>query len=212
MVKQVRAARTRQSLIRAAAEVFADDGYAMASLPSISKRAGVSAGALHFHFASKDALAREVESAATNSAEKMAEHCRSTADTLLQTLVHTTCSLMFAVLTEPVVRAGFRLGGDPSRRDATGLLQWWSEWVHGLIAQAQAAGELAEGVSPDGAAATIVAATVGFEGIGSRDQDWLSQERMSQFWAFLLPRLAASPPYQQAFRAGGTESSSDALS
>ncbi|MFD1276975.1 hypothetical protein ACFQ51_49860 [Streptomyces kaempferi] len=40
MVKQVRAARTRQALVRAAAEVFADDGYALASLPAISRGPG----------------------------------------------------------------------------------------------------------------------------------------------------------------------------
>ncbi|MFD7349969.1 TetR family transcriptional regulator, partial [Streptomyces sp. NPDC059876] len=64
MVKQDRAARTRQSLIRAGAEVYAREGFAPASLSVISRRAGVGNGALHFHFhfhfASKRALARAV--------------------------------------------------------------------------------------------------------------------------------------------------------
>nr|QIY76262.1 helix-turn-helix transcriptional regulator [Streptomyces sp. RLB1-33] len=72
MVRQVRAVRTRRALVRAAAEVFAEDGYALASLPVISRRAGVSTGALHFHFPSKDLLAREVEAAATVSVQRLA--------------------------------------------------------------------------------------------------------------------------------------------
>jgi AcrR family transcriptional regulator len=193
MVKQVRAARTRRSLICAAAEVFAADGYAMASLPSISRRAGVSAGALHFHFASKDALAKEVESAAADSVEKVVERCRSVADSSLQSLVHATHRLMFAVASDAVVRAGFQLSVDPSRKAGAGLLQWWSGWVHDVVVEARLAGELADDVSPEGVAAVIVGSTVGFEALGSLDRDWLSGERMVQFWTFVLPRLAASP-------------------
>lgn len=196
MVKQVRAARTRQALVRAAAEIFAADGYAMASLPAISRRAGVSAGALHFHFASKDALAREVEGAAAEQVQKMAEQARSSCGTVLESLVHTTCRLLVAMAADPVVRAGFKLGSDPSRKNGSGVLAWWRTWVCDLVVEAREAGELADDVSPEGAAAAIIAATVGFEALGSSDRDWLSEERAAEFWAFILPRLAASP--QQA--------------
>lgn len=73
MVKQARAAVTRQALISAAAEVFGADGYAMATLPAISSRAGVSSGALHFHFPNKEALASAVENAAAESARALTE-------------------------------------------------------------------------------------------------------------------------------------------
>jgi AcrR family transcriptional regulator len=193
MVRQVRAARTRQALVVAAAEIFAEEGYALTTLPAISRRAGVSTGALHFHFASKDGLAREVESAAADTVEKLAERCRSSADILLQSLVNATCQLLAAVNSDPVVKAGFKLGGDPSRKNGAGVPQWWYAWVRDLVVQAQGEGELADGVSPEGAAAVIVAATVGFEVLGSWDRDWLSGQRMARFWSFILPGLAASP-------------------
>ncbi|MET7686066.1 ScbR family autoregulator-binding transcription factor [Streptomyces sp. NPDC005423] len=196
MVKQVRAARTRQALVRAAAEVFAEDGYAMASLPAISKRAGVSAGALHFHFASKDALAREVESAAAECAQALAEQCRSSSATLLQSLVGATGRLLAFAGADPVVRAGFRLGADPSRKGAGALQQWWQTWVGDLLEEAQEGGELAEGVCAGDAAGAIVAATVGLEVLGGAEPGRLSGERVAGFWAFVLPRLAARP--QQA--------------
>lgn len=193
MVKQVRAARTRQSLIRAAAEVFAADGYALASLPAISRRAGSAAGALHFHFASKDALATEVESAAADSVEKLAERCRDAAGTSLQSLMSVMSGLLLAVADDPVVRAGFKLSGDPSRKGRAAMLGWWHDCVRDLVLQAQRAGELADGVSPDDATTTIVAATVGMELVSAADDDWLSADRMAQFWSFIMPRLAAVP-------------------
>jgi AcrR family transcriptional regulator len=193
MVKQMRAARTRQSLIRAAAEVFAADGYALASLPAISKRAGVSAGALHFHFASKDALATEVESAAADSVEKLAERCRGAAGTSLQSLMRTMSGFLLAVADDPVIRAGFKLSGDPSRKSRAVVLSWWHDYVRDMVLGAQQAGELADGVLPDDATTTIVAATVGLEVIAATDDDWLTAERMAQFWSFILPRLAAFP-------------------
>ncbi|MGQ4388994.1 ScbR family autoregulator-binding transcription factor [Streptomyces sp. SAS_270] len=203
MVKQVRAARTRQALIDAAAEVFAEDGYAVASLPAISKRAGVSAGALHFHFPSKDALAREVETAAVGSVESLAMRFRSSADTSLQALVNVTHELLLAVTADAVIRAGFKLSGDPSRKNGAGLRQWWRTWVHELLLQAQREGELAEEVSPEGATAAIVAATVGFETLGAWDRNWVSQEYVAEFWVLVLPRLAASR-HQELLVPGGT--------
>ncbi|MGW1752333.1 ScbR family autoregulator-binding transcription factor [Streptomyces sp. NPDC002092] len=192
MVKQERAARTRRSLIRAAAEVFAADGYAVASLPAISRRAGVSAGALHFHFANKDALATEVESVAADSVERLAERWRGGAGASLQSLMRTMSGLLLAVADDPVIRAGFKLSGDPSRKSDAAMLGWWHDYVRDLVLQAQRSGELADGVSPDGATTTIVAATVGLEVIAT-DDGRLSAERTAQFWSFIMPRLAAFP-------------------
>lgn len=192
MVKQARAAVTRQALISAAAEVFGTDGYAMATLPAISRRAGVSSGALHFHFPNKDALAAAVESAAAESVRALTEECTAAADSRLQALVDAVCRLMVAVTGDAVVRAGFRLGGDPSRKSEAKLYDWWYGWVQESLAQARGDGELAEGVSADDAAVVIVAATVGLETLGAGDRYWLSAERVAQLWSFTLPRLGAA--------------------
>lgn len=190
MDKQVRAARTRQALIRAAAEMFADHGYALASLPAISKRAGVSAGTLHSHFSSKESLASAVESTAAYSLEELTARCRLSADTSLHTLALTTSSLLLAMAGDPVVRAAFKLSGDPSRKNGAKTLQWWQACVHDLFVQAKDAGELAEDASPEVATTVIVGVTVGFEALFcGPDRDWLLRE----FWTFILPRLAASP-------------------
>lgn len=73
MVKQERAARTRESLVLAAAEVFAAQGFAAASIAAISERAGVTSGAVQFHFDGKPALARAVEARAARALRRIAE-------------------------------------------------------------------------------------------------------------------------------------------
>ncbi|MFG1811950.1 ScbR family autoregulator-binding transcription factor [Streptomyces sp. NPDC049040] len=193
MAKQERAVRTRQALIHAAAEAFAADAYAVASLSAISRRAGVSAGALHFHFAGKDDMAKAVEAEAAGFVRQLAEDCRSTAGTALQRLVHTVFGLLAAAGDDPVVRAGFKLCVDPSRKSEADMLHWWAGFVRDLVLQAQGEGELAQGVSADDATTAIVAATVGFVVIAMVDAEWPSVERMARFWSCILPSLAAAP-------------------
>ncbi|MEU6239216.1 TetR/AcrR family transcriptional regulator [Kitasatospora sp. NPDC047058] len=60
MVKQKRAAHTRQALLVAAGEEFATEGFDTVSLARIAKRAGVSYGGLHYHFNTKQDLAAAV--------------------------------------------------------------------------------------------------------------------------------------------------------
>src|SRR5436853_418905 len=57
---QSRARATRQAILTAAAEHFARNGYHATSLDSVLADSGGTKGALYFHFASKDALARAV--------------------------------------------------------------------------------------------------------------------------------------------------------
>ncbi|WP_256105398.1 ScbR family autoregulator-binding transcription factor [Streptomyces sp. ODS05-4] len=189
MVKQERAARTRQMLIRAAAEVFAEDGFASASLTTISRRAGVSNGALHFHFANKAALAQAVEDDAARILHRITEQAAVDHSCPLDELVDVTHRLVRRMAEDTIVRAGFGLCRDTACPSAAELRGHWQRWVEGRLGQAELDGELAGDVSAEAAAATVVAATVGFEVLGGRDPRWLSEQRLSRFWDLLLPRL-----------------------
>jgi len=194
MVKQERAARTRQALVRAAAEVFAREGFAPASLAAISARAGVSNGALHFHFENKNALARAVEREAAAVLAEITAAPDAAPDPApggaLQVLVDATHVLMGALADDPVVRAGFDLSADLSRRGGPCLRGVWRTWVEEMLQRAEREGSLAEGLSSRGAAPAVVAATVGFEVLGAADREWLSTRKITGFWELLLPRLA----------------------
>ncbi|MFF4911081.1 ScbR family autoregulator-binding transcription factor [Streptomyces sp. NPDC001260] len=205
MVKQERAARTRQALVRAAAEVFAQDGFVMASLSSISKKAGVSNGALHFHFESKQALARAVEDEAAAVVRTIAGPARTGGPDPLQRLIDATHALMGRLDQDVVVRAGFELGtGSPRRDNALDLRGQWQTWVVGVLKDAEREGVLAEGVSAADASVAVVAATVGFEQLGAEDRTWMSAATLVQFWNLLLPRLASTESLRGLVSSGTT--------
>jgi AcrR family transcriptional regulator len=71
-------AETQRRLVEAAAEVFAERGFAGASLEAISKRAGYTRGAFHWYFSSKDELLVAV------LRERLARRIEATDDTVMQ--------------------------------------------------------------------------------------------------------------------------------
>ncbi|MER7056828.1 MULTISPECIES: ScbR family autoregulator-binding transcription factor [unclassified Streptomyces] len=189
MVKQERALRTRQALIRAGAELFAREGFAAASLSTISRSAGVSNGALHFHFENKRALARAVEEEALATLRRILQEALDRNAGALPALVDATYGLVGRIADDAVVRAGFELGDDPGRDEGASLRREWQLWVEETVGHAERDGWLAPGVCAADAATAVVAATVGFEVLGGEDKSWLAEERVEGFWKLLLPRL-----------------------
>lgn len=170
MAKQERALRTRTALIASAAEGFAREGFAVASLTDISRRAGVSNGALHFHFANKADLAAAVEEEA---ARRLTLLTRGTEGeegepevTALQDLVDVTHALAGALRRDEVLRGGFCLTLEPTYADGRDLRAQWRQWVDDILERAYGAGELATKVKPKDVGVTVTAATVGMEVLG----------------------------------------------
>ncbi|MFB6814021.1 ScbR family autoregulator-binding transcription factor [Streptomyces sp. NPDC056347] len=189
MVKQERAARTRDSLIRSAAEVFDRGGSSAASLTLISAQAGVSNGALHFHFASKASLVDAVGESALARLLAVTAGARQPGQSQVQLLVDATHALAGALRADVVLRVGFALSGEASRPVQADLRQHWRHWVERTVKQAEAGGELRRGAGAQDAAMAVVAATMGFEVLGTRDAAWLSAPTVAGFWQLLLPAL-----------------------
>ncbi|WP_225840507.1 ScbR family autoregulator-binding transcription factor [Streptomyces sp. NK08204] len=189
MAKQERAVRTREALIRAAAETFDQDGFPVAALTRISARAGVSSGALHFHFASKAALADSVEETAAVALRTLTSESFSPGLSHLQHLVDATHRLAQALREDVVLRVGFGLSGEATHACRTDLRACWRSWVETEVANSAAGGELRADVPPQRVSAAVLAATTGFEVLGARDAAWLSAEAIGGFWRLLLPAL-----------------------
>ncbi|MFD4789880.1 ScbR family autoregulator-binding transcription factor [Streptomyces sp. NPDC058459] len=187
MATQERAVRTRRALIRAAAEVFASEGYVPASLPVISDRAGVSRGALHFHFKSKDDLARAVEEEAAHALDQIIADARDGPPRPgLQMLAVAAGNLAAVMEGDVVIRAGFQMDGDITRKGGGALSRRWQDWVGETLRRAEREGELADGVSWRAMEATVLASTVGLQALAARNADWRPAERVSQIWGLLL--------------------------
>lgn len=210
VTKQVRAARTRQALIRSAAIVFEQHGYGQARLALISSGAGVSTGALHFHFENKAALAQAVVAEASHGLLEVSGSIHRRTDTALQTLVDTSHALVDLLGRDPVTRAGFRLSYDGGRGGEPGLPAQWQSCVGRLLDEAAAVGTLAEGVSRTDVTAATVAATTGFEVLGRCDTQWLSTRTLTGFWQLLLPCLAA-PEALPLLDPAGTTAAAEAV-
>ncbi|MFD7071432.1 ScbR family autoregulator-binding transcription factor [Streptomyces sp. NPDC059913] len=192
MVKQERAARTRDSLIQSAAEVFDQGGSSAPSLTLISSRAGVSNGALHFHFASKAALVDAVGESALVRLLAVTNGARRPGQGQVQLLVDATHALAGALRADVVLRVGFALSGDASRSAGTDLRQHWRSWVERTVRQAEARGELRRGAGVRETVMAVVAVTMGFEVLGTRDAAWLSSSTVAGFWQLLLPTLVSA--------------------
>ncbi|MER6349195.1 ScbR family autoregulator-binding transcription factor [Streptomyces sp. NPDC001595] len=188
---QDRAAKTRRQLIRSAAEVFDRGGFAGSSIGQICALAGVSQGALHFHFGNKQALGEAVESTAAEILLCVTGQVPAGHPDPLQLLVDTSHTLAHRLSHDPVLRAGFGLGHDAAWHSEVSLWQHWRDWVRGLLAVAGRQGSLAPGVDLDDAVSAITAVMAGVEGLERDAARARSARSVTPFWRLVLPQLAA---------------------
>lgn len=190
MAKQDRAVRTREQLIRSAAEAFDRSGFALSSLAGISTGAGVSSGALHFHFSSKRELGEAVEAAAARTLHEITAPCPQGHPAPLRLLVDTSHLLAQRLTQDVVLRAGFGLGSDATWPQGAKLWLGWRSWVSATLAVAREEGDLAADVPADAVVSAVTAAVAGSEILGRADAEWSSCRAVTQFWSLMLPRLA----------------------
>ncbi len=125
---QERAARTRRMLVSAAAFEFDRCGYAGAALVRISRAAGISMGALTFHFPSKEELAEVVRAQGHETTVAVVERLRVREETPVQSVVALTLALAGLLEQEACVRAAARLTREQPGRGP----DWTSAWVPAL--------------------------------------------------------------------------------
>ncbi|MFE7935146.1 ScbR family autoregulator-binding transcription factor [Streptomyces sp. NPDC057456] len=159
MVKQDRAIRTRQTILTAAAKVFEERGYQAATISEILITAGVTKGALYFHFPSKEDLAEGVIHEQDHDLPIPLRACK------VQQLVDTVVLHAYRLRTDPLVRAGVRLALDQQAQglDRSGPFLRWSDVGIALLGQAQAQGELMPHIVPAETADVLVGAFAGVQ-------------------------------------------------
>lgn len=144
---QERSERTRRKLVQAGAEMFHRNGYASATLGGIAAFAGVTKGALYFHFASKEELAEAVQLRGCALLDEAVRELRASGLRPLQTLVDTTHWLARNLREEPSIPAGFRITKECAglREGVTDFHRFWLAAVCELLRQAREAGSSAPG-------------------------------------------------------------------
>ncbi|MCX5612851.1 ScbR family autoregulator-binding transcription factor [Streptomyces sp. NBC_00047] len=189
MAEQERAIRTRRTILLAAAKVFEERGYQTATISEILSTAGVTKGALYFHFQSKDELAQGVL-AAQNQNLVIPDRA-----TKIQEIVDIVALHTYRLQTDPMVRAGVRLTMDQLAQglDRSGPFRSWAVPVRERLEQAQAQGELLPHVVPAETADVIVGTYAGIQSMSQAISDYQDLVvRVSALLRHLLPSIAQS--------------------
>ncbi len=186
MARQERAIRTRRTILEAAAAVFDERGYTSATIGEILERAGVTKGALYFHFGSKEELALGVFE------EQLAISLPSQSSKL-QELVDSGLVLATRLRTEPLVRASVGLALDQGALglDRTPAFGMWIDQTARTLAEAKTCGELLPHVDPGETAELLVASFSGVQLLSQvRCQRQDVEQRVVVLFHHILPGIA----------------------
>jgi AcrR family transcriptional regulator len=190
LARQERAERTRNAILDAAAEAFEARGFAGASLSDILARAGVTKGALYFHFSSKEGLAKAIVEEqwmldlpplddATNPIQSVIDLCHS--------FCHNLCANIR-------VRASNRLVTEANfERPDPEVFTRWNDMLHEYLKAAKNTGDLRAELDPRVVALWLGGAVFGIQsmsGVLTGRADL--RDRVTDHFTISLPGLV--PP------------------
>ncbi|NBE54453.1 ScbR family autoregulator-binding transcription factor [Streptomyces boluensis] len=189
---QARSARTRNKLVRAGAELFDRKGYAQATLVQIAESAGLTKGALYFHFASKDALVDDIQEQAQTLLREFAHTHEQRGTPPVQTLIDLTHLLARTLQQDPVVRASFRIAHEGAGRHPS-IADFHNPWMTEaltLLEQAREQHRIRE-PQPHGRAEVLLSTLIcGIGVLAAAESPHLELGRgVAELWAQLLPTL-----------------------
>jgi TetR/AcrR family transcriptional repressor of uid operon len=195
VVKQARAAVTREQILRGAAEVFDRYGYGAATLSDVIAQASVTKGALYFHFNSKEDLARTVIEqqhalSVGPARQRLDEHAPG-----LESVIRLSQGLAGQLMDDVVVRAGIRLTLEHGTFGASAANPYrdWVAVTEQLLRRAIDEGDLRDSIKPAALAGLVVSAFTGVQLLSevlSARQDLY--QRVEEMWDILLPSLVSA--------------------
>ncbi|GLX23139.1 MULTISPECIES: ScbR family autoregulator-binding transcription factor [Streptomyces] len=191
-VRQERAEITRQAILDGAAVAFDRAGFGGTSLSDVVKRAGVTKGALYFHFPSKEALARTL----IDEQFQVSKDVPTLEDPGLQTVIDLTHQMAFGLRTNARIRAGIRLviefgsftSPDPSPYNA------WIETCRSCLTPAQERGDILPSLDVQDLSTFLVGSFTGVQVTSHvrADREDL-HARVVDLWNYLLPGIVPAP-------------------
>ncbi|MEV2255681.1 ScbR family autoregulator-binding transcription factor [Streptomyces sp. NPDC050147] len=173
-LKQERAVRTRETILHAAAQLFADKGYPSVTILDVAQLAGMTKGAVYFHYANKEALALAVTSEFYRRLPAIAESVEELGLSPIASVAELLMRTALALRDNTMMQAGARLQIESALigidlpvpfQDYTGLVRTWLE-------RAVALGELQHSTPPHALARVIVSAFFGTQHIS-----WVLHDR-----------------------------------
>ncbi|AUG78397.1 hypothetical protein CFP65_3607 [Kitasatospora sp. MMS16-BH015] len=179
--------KTRREIIKAAAEVFERRGYAAATMAEIIAAAGVTKGAVYFHFASKEELAQAVIDVQSDWFDLDADPAPG-----FQAVIDATMIYASALINDVIVRATNRLVIEHGTFDMPNTEPYLADilTIRDLVVRAEEAGDMLPRLDPFAVAQTITGAFTGIQlssQVLSRRTDLF--DRLVNMWRVMLPGL-----------------------
>ncbi|MDJ0386138.1 ScbR family autoregulator-binding transcription factor [Streptomyces sp. G-G2] len=186
--RQERAEITRQAILDGAAIAFDQSGFGATSLSDVVKHAGVTKGALYFHFPSKEALARTL----MDEQFQVSEDVPAVVNPGLQTAIDLAHQMAHGLRTNVRVRAGIRLviefgsftDPDPAPYNA------WIDTCFSCLRPAQDRGDVLPHLDARDLATYLIASFTGVQvtsHVRSAREDL--HRRVVDLWNFVLPGI-----------------------
>lgn len=200
---QERALATRAAVIAGAATVFNARGYANASLDVIAEEAGVTRGAMYFHFHSKDEIANAVIDEQHRVARVAAGKALAEAGTAVEGMLRMCASLAHQLTTDTIVSAGIRLTTDGTATELSAANPYleWMDSFETLVALGQEQGDLLEHLDPQRVSAFIIPSYTGVQLVSDTLHDRHDlHDRIRDMWELLLPAMVRPERLEAARR------------
>lgn len=187
VARQDRAERTRNAILDAAAEVFEERGFSGASLSEILARAGVTKGALYFHFASKEELAHAIIEEQWNIDAPHVE----TASSPMQGVIDVCHAFGLSLRSNIRVRASNRLVTEANfAQPDPDVYQRWNKITYEFLVAAKEAGDLRADLDPEDVAKWLGGSFLGIQimsGVLTNRADL--HDRITDLFKISLPGL-----------------------
>jgi AcrR family transcriptional regulator len=187
-----RAEATRQALLQAAAHLFDQHGYVGTSISDISRRSGLTSGAVYFHYSNKENLARAVVEEHFASWPPLIARISQSAAPALEKVIYLSFEVAKAFRDDILVRAGSRLWTERKAINAPMPPPFvgWIATLAAMLEQAQAEGDVAPHIEPEVAASVLVCAFFGAHTVSDAlDERTLIEEHVANLWLLFLPGL-----------------------
>ncbi|GAA2022274.1 ScbR family autoregulator-binding transcription factor [Catenulispora yoronensis] len=209
---QERARRTRRAILLAAAEAFAENGYLATTTSDIAARAGVTKGALVFHFPAKAGVAVAIVEECYEQWPTVVADARLRHERMTEVIGEVLHRVAMQIREDPIVRATVRLQaeraliGEPVRTPHVA----WTAAMTELFQAAERRGELRSGADPAVLGRVVVASFHGVQHVsGSLSGHADVGERVAEWWAVFRAGFEAGPETESET---GSETESEAES
>jgi AcrR family transcriptional regulator len=183
-----RADATRRQIVRAAAHQFARRAYHEVGLDDILADAGLTKGAMYFHFKSKYALAVAIIDQQTSEGSVAVEELLTRGLSGLETLIDFSFLIAVQDIRTDSVRAGLNLiesvGLSEGLQDK--LLGNWAKALAGVVEQAIAEGDIDEQWDPQDVGRFIVSLHMGLRKTSDLDRPERFLLDLEKSWALML--------------------------